>query len=103
MNDLVFTGKPDLSEERWATLDNEVFQQFTGSKHRSDEELTDLDIDLERVIENLPKELRYLVELLTKYSVVETARKLGIARSSLYKSIHELRDIFDRAVLRDYL
>ena len=103
LNDLVFTGEPGLSEERWATLDNEVFQEFTGSNHRSDEELTDLDIDLERVIENLPKELRHLCELLAKYSVVETARKLGVARSSLYRSIHELQDILDRAGLRDYL
>ena len=29
LNDLVFTSEPGSLEERWATLDNEIFQQFT--------------------------------------------------------------------------
>ena len=103
LNDFVFNNEPDSLEERWETLDNEVFQRSTGSTSRSNEERTDLDIDLDRVIKNLPRELRLLCELLAKLSVVEVARKLGISRSSLYKSVYELRDIFDRAGLRDYL
>ncbi|NQT35250.1 sigma-70 family RNA polymerase sigma factor [bacterium] len=103
LNDLVFISEPGSLEERWATLDNEIFQQFTGSNFRSTEERIDLDIDLERVMKNLPKELYHLCELLAKYSIADVARKLGIARSSLYRSIHELRDAFDKAGLRDYL
>ena len=103
LNNFVFTGEPGLSEERWATFDNEVFQQFTNSNARSAEERIDLDIDLERIMNNLPKELRQLCELLAKYSISDVARKLGVARSSLYRSIHELRDVFDKAGLRDYL
>jgi len=103
LNDFVFASEPGLLEERWATLDNEIFQRFTNSNSRSAEERIDLNIDLERVMKNLPKELRQLCELLTKYSIADVARKLGVARSSLYRSIHELRDVFDKAGLRDYL
>jgi len=103
LNNFVFTGEPGLSEERWATLDNEVFQRFTNSNARSADERIDLNIDLERVMKNLPKELRHLCELLAKYSISDVARKLGVARSSLYRSIHALRDVFDKAGLRDYL
>ena len=104
LNDLVFTRESDsLEEERWATIDSEVFQRFLDSGCRSAEERLGLGIDLELAMANLPKELRHLCELLAKYNIVEVARKLGVARSSLYRSIHALREVFEKAGLRDYL
>ena len=60
LNDLIFRGEPGSLEERWATLDNEISQRFTNPNLRSNEEQTDLDIDLDRVINNLPEDLRHL-------------------------------------------
>ena len=103
LNDLVYVSESGSKEEKWATLDNEIFQEFTGSDAKSRNERIDLEIDLERVMENLPEKLRTVCEFLSKYSISETARRLGISRTSLYKSIHELRDAFEQAGMKDYL
>ena len=103
LNDLVYVSESGSKEEKWATLDNEIFQEFTGSDSKSHNERIDLEIDLERVMENLPEKLRTVCEFLSKYSISETARRLGISRTSLYKSIHELRDAFEQAGMKDYL
>jgi len=103
LNDLVHTSESGSKEEKWATLDYEIFQEFAGSDSKSHNERIDLEIDLGRVMKDLPEELSRLCELLSKYSISETARRLCISRTSLYKSIHELRDAFEKAGMRDYL
>ena len=103
LNDLVYVSESGSKEEQWATLDNEIFQEFTGSDSKSHNERIDLEIDLERVMKDLPENLNRLCELLSKYSISETARRLGVSRTSLYKSIHELHEAFEQAGMKDYL
>ena len=103
LNEVVYDTELDTSEEKWSTLDNEIFQQIAHPNGKSDKERIDLEIDLSRVMESLPKELQHLCENLSKYSISETSRRLGIARSSIYRSIYKVRDAFEKAGLRDYL
>lgn len=103
LNDLVYASESGSKEEKWATLDNEIFQQFIGSDTKSPGERIDLEIDLERVMKELPEDLSRICELLSKYSISETARRLGISRTSLYKSLKELHDAFEQAGMKDYL
>jgi len=103
LNDLVYVSESGSKEEQWATLDNEIFQEFTGSDTKSHNERIDLEIDLERVMNGLPEDLNRLCEFLSKYSISETARRLGVSRTSLYKSIHELHEAFEQAGMKDYL
>jgi len=100
---MVYDKELDTSEERWSTLDNEEFQQIAHPNGKSNKERIDLEIDLERVMESLPQELQQLCENLSKYSISETSRRLGVARSSLYRSIYKVRDAFEKAGMRDYL
>ena len=103
LNDLVSTDEEGWFEERWATVDIEEYLHVTNSTNRSTEERIDLDIDLDRAMANLPKELRRLCDLLAENSIAEVARKLGIARSTLYSAIYKLRKVFEKAGLKDYL
>ncbi|MBT3231504.1 MAG: sigma-70 family RNA polymerase sigma factor [Calditrichaeota bacterium] len=103
LNDLVYVSESGSKEEQWATLDNEIFQEFTGSDTKSHNERIDLEIDLERVMNGLPEDLNRLCEFLSKYSISETARRLGVSRTTLYKSIHKLHEAFEQAGMKDYL
>ena len=84
-------------------MDIEEYLHITNSTCRSAEERIDLDIDLDRAMAKLPKELRRLCDLLTENSIAEVSRKLGVARSTLYSAIYKLRKVFEKAGLKDYL
>jgi RNA polymerase sigma factor (sigma-70 family) len=72
---------------------------------RADNELRlcDLAEDLKAALADLPDELRALAERLKRETVSQAARAMGVPRSSLYRPVDKLRQVFERAGLRDYL
>ena len=68
-----------------------------------DEDLLALRIDIERVLSELPPELRTLCDRLRIATVREVSRETGVPPSTLYEAIRKLRTFFDRAGVRSYL
>lgn len=81
----------------------DVYNRRTGSRWRSVEEQAQLALDTASVLAKLPAPLRRLCEALKKYSPSETARRLGIARSTVYVQIGKVKCAFEQASLSDYL
>jgi RNA polymerase sigma factor (sigma-70 family) len=57
----------------------------------------DLAGEVAEVLATLPEQLRRVVELLGTSTVVEIAERLGVARSTVYRHIGEIRTRFERA------
>jgi RNA polymerase sigma-70 factor, ECF subfamily len=61
----------------------------------------ELRTDIEKVIASLPADLASIVNQLGAGSVVEAARRLGLSRSTMYRRIAEIRNVFISAGLSD--
>lgn len=59
--------------------------------------------DVAAILADLPTELRALAERLKAGTVSQVARQTGVPRTSLYRPVEELREVFERAGLRDYV
>lgn len=70
---------------------------------RSDSEKSELAMDTADVVAELPDDLRDLCQRLKRDSISQVARDLGVPRSTLYKSIYELRRRFEEAAMRRHL
>ena len=81
----------------------EEHDRRTGRCNRSAKEQAQLALDVESVLAKLPERLRRLCEALKTSSITEAAQRLGIPRSTVYGHIREVREVFDRADLREYL
>ncbi|MCX5682319.1 MAG: sigma-70 family RNA polymerase sigma factor [Planctomycetota bacterium] len=62
-----------------------------------------LVLDVQAVIALLPEYLRDMAVRLRTQTAAQAAREMGVARSTVYKRILELRQFFGKAGLRDYL
>jgi DNA-directed RNA polymerase specialized sigma24 family protein len=60
----------------------------------------DYSIDVRRVVDQLPVNLRYLASLLIELTVKEICTKTGRSRSRVYQLVRELRDAFLEAGFR---
>ena len=60
-------------------------------------------IDLRRVLEALPEEMRDICERLKSQGVTEVARDLKIPRTTLYGKLLKIRGIFQAAQIHEYL
>ena len=70
---------------------------------RSEVELIQLELDIEKLLAELPAELRNLaVDMKTK-SIAEIARERGVPRTTLNEHVRKLLQRFEQAGLRDYL
>jgi RNA polymerase sigma-70 factor (ECF subfamily) len=65
--------------------------------------LVALALDLQTVLDQLPKHLRELAELLKTCSIAEAATRLNIPRTTLNDWVRLIREQFEKAGLRDYL
>jgi len=63
--------------------------------------VTDLRMDMQRVIEALPTDLRDLCDRLRESNMAEIARELGVARTTLYDKLTRIREVFRKAGLDD--
>jgi RNA polymerase sigma-70 factor (ECF subfamily) len=64
-------------------------------------EINNLRIDVERVLNTLPEDLRDLCERLHESNMAEIARETGVARTTLYDKLTRIREAFREAGLDD--
>lgn len=89
--------------ERGETIDEEDYLRRTGRLSRPATELSDLSIDLCKVLARTTPELRELCEHLETDTVSEISRATGIPRGTIYESVKKLRAIFEDSGLREYV
>lgn len=74
-----------------------------GRSARCHAERVDLTQDVAEVLARLPDDQRELAEQLKHHSLAEVARRRDVPRSTLQTRVRQLREVFDRAGLREYL
>ena len=62
----------------------------------SEVEQVDMKMDFEEILSWMPQRLQRICNLLTEYSVAETAEKLGVNRTTIYRHIPEIQEYFRR-------
>jgi RNA polymerase sigma-70 factor (ECF subfamily) len=65
------------------------------------EAISNLHMDIERVLDTLPEDLRDLCERLRESNMAEIARETGVARTTLYDKLTRIREVFRKAGLDD--
>jgi RNA polymerase sigma-70 factor, ECF subfamily len=65
-------------------------------------EINNLRMDVARVLDTLPEDLRDLCERLRESNMAEIARETGIARTTLYDKLTRIREAFRQAGLDDF-
>ena len=96
-------GSEEGHEEGAHAVTQEEHDRRIGRRNRSVEEQARLAFDVASVLAKLPDRLRRLCEVLRDKSPTEAAQRLGIARSTVYEHIGQIREVFERADLRKYL
>lgn len=82
--------------------DMDTYLNRTGRSERTVEELGDLSLDVERLLDDLPTELRRIAELLMYYRKSEVAKMLGIPWGTFCDKCRELRLRMRRMNLNEY-
>lgn len=98
--------RPDEEGEPSETppaLDNDEYRRETVARARRDEELGELRRDLNKVLAELPPDLRSLCLRLLTSTVSDVSRETGVPRGTVYEAIGKLRTRFERAGLAAYL
>lgn len=90
-----------VAEDRLVTEDEKDLRLRTQTP--SPYERIELQIDLARVLGNLPEPLRAICEQLMVHNPTRAARNLGIPRTTLYSLLPSIRRAFIDGGLRDYL
>lgn len=85
------------------TVDQDDYLIRTGSQSRSAAELQDLRLDVERLINKLPDDLRELCLQLKSANVSQVSSDTGTSRSTIYRKLKILRVIAEAFGLGDYL
>ena len=88
--------------ERWHILDQAGIQNDM-TDYRSEEELSNLRIDMSLAMKSLPESLRRLAQTLEKHTVLELSRRSGIPRSTIYDAIQKIRKHLEEAGFVDYM
>lgn len=70
-------------------------------KETRQEAISNLHMDIERVLDTLPEDLRDLCERLRESNMAEIARETGVARTTLYDKLARIREVFRKAGLDD--
>ena len=65
-------------------------------------EINNLRMDVARVLDTLPEDLRDLCERLRESNMAEIARETGVARTTLYDKLTRIRAAFRKAGLDDF-
>jgi len=83
--------------------DREMDRRLGRDRLLSEEQLSDLRLDLARIIQDLPAAWQDLIERRKSQSVSEIARDLGIPRTTLNLWLLQIRERFAAAGLEEYL
>ena len=89
--------------ERMESIDQEDYLNRTGRLSRSVADTGRLCLDVHKIMDRLPSELRDLCIRLATDTVMEISRETGVPRGTIYESIKKLRSIFKDAGLGEYL
>jgi len=110
-----FNGEPPVSlSELSEDVDGELVElaDLVGPEHLENttgrwvdgfENQVDLKISVEELLPTLPKKLRRLCELLKTYNVQEAAARMGVHRTTAFRLLREVREIFSAAGFEDFL
>ena len=95
----------DMEEEGALLMDSVRCADLVGRESLDGDESEDLAlrIDLERVLESLPADLRVICERLKEVSLTELERETGIPRSTIFYKRKLIRRAFAEAGLQIYL
>ena len=93
----------DHPVDRHENIGEDEYLFRIGKQVLSSSDLRDLTIDVNRVMEMLPPELGDLCERLKTKTVADISRDTGIPRGTIYEAIQKVREIFEKAGLKDYL
>jgi hypothetical protein len=104
---------PSLNEEvefeqgyRVERIKNVAEEDSIGMKtveFRTQRELAELKLDLMAATAKLPQRLKALCELLKSMDIPQIVRRTGRSRSSIYRDISEIRDVFRDSGLDEHL
>lgn len=84
------TPLEDISEA-YAPVVNDPRQGQLGEA-----EQLDMQMDVAQVLSQMPRQLQKICSLLKIHSITETAKKLGINRTAIYRQLAEAREYFQR-------
>jgi RNA polymerase sigma-70 factor (ECF subfamily) len=88
--------------ELGTTLGQEPKEALTGRYVDTQDHLTELELDVAKLIGPLPEDLKKLCELLKLHNIKDAAREMGIPRTTAYSLISKLRQIFFDAGFGDF-
>lgn len=91
------------SIEFWETVSSDDYDGRTGRSVLSSRERAELQIDVATVIASLPAELAAVALLLKSVNAVDAGRRLGLCRSTLYRRLVRIREVFASAGLHGYI
>ena len=101
LNDPIGCGDGEFSEKIENVTSPEEFGCDPAATNFN--ERLGFDMDLRRALAKLPEDLRLLCLRLRGQTVADAARELGIPRTTLYSKIHQIKEAFQEARLREYL
>lgn len=84
-------------------LDQDEYVRETIASARRDEERHAVRMDVRRVMQELPLDLRALCERLQTSTVTDISNETGVPRGTVYEGVRKLRTRFERAGLAAYL
>ena len=89
--------------DTWELIDRVDSQGILGNCEPDIRESSanNLHMDIERVLDTLPEDLRDLCERLRESNMAEIARETGVARTTLYDKLARIREAFRKAGLDD--
>ncbi len=94
-------------DSRWVRRDTTISEDraraHTGQAPRNRQERLELTIDMTRVVDSLPDDLRDLCERLRSQTMAEISRETGLSRGSIYGRIKLIRARFAEAGLDYYV
>jgi RNA polymerase sigma-70 factor (ECF subfamily) len=91
------------SIELGETVSSDAYKARMGRSRISSHDRVELQIDVARVIAALPAELAGVACLLKSVNAVDAGRRMGLSRSTLYRRIVMIREVFVAAGLHGYL
>jgi RNA polymerase sigma-70 factor (ECF subfamily) len=89
----------ELSE----TVSSDDYEARIGRSGLSSWERAELRIDVARVIAALPAELAAIADALKSVNAIDAGRRLGLSRSTVYRRLVVIREVFAAAGLHHYL
>jgi RNA polymerase sigma-70 factor (ECF subfamily) len=99
MIEITEEGPTELAQ----TIGEREMDSRLGRDRRSEEELTQLALDLADVIATLPESWQTLLELRKTQTMQEVADEMGVPRTTLNGWMRRIRQRFEKTGMQDYL